>query len=695
MNPAGRFTLAAGLALLVFGCVPARAQGLVHPDPALTYMFPAGARQGQSVEVEFGGVNGLTGASGIVVDGPPGVTARNVRAVGAGEVRATLDVAADAPTGRRFLRVSGGAAGLTNYRYFFVSRLPELRESEPNNTPDTAQAIGLPAVVNGRIAAALDEDCYRFEAKAGQHLVAAVLAQGMDSTLRGRNLGGFLDTSLELRDEHGKVVAGAADTLGLDPVLTYDVPAAGRFTLRVSSLGYQGSASAVYRLTVGEVPYPTALYPPGGRRGERVEVAVTGPNVPAGTHRTVSIGDSGSQPYQFVDLGELSPDGRDLPLIRGAATELLEREPNDTLGQATRLQADTTLNARLDRVGDVDWYCLHLAKGEGVSLAILSQRVLGASTDTLLGVYDGAGKQLAENDDGAFYAGQCEHEFASTDSWLSFTAPVEGDYFIRVSDQAGSFGSRSLYRLDVQPLTGDFRVYQWPDAVPVFGPGATAACVVQVERWGAPVGDIRLQIEGLPPGWVGSTGLLSAAGYVAPGGPIGQKVLLTLTAPPDAPVGAAVPFRLVATADVAGKHLRHEAEYLTLYGAAHNDRMHFRASPGAYVSVAAPLDCRIECATRELTASPSETVQIPVRLFRSDPTKPVSLTVDGETPAASSAWRSPLTVAAGVETVNIALDLRDRRPGTYGIVVARAWASDLRSGRPGPCSPLILLHIRP
>ena len=36
-----------------------------------------------------------------------------------------------------------------------------------------------------------------------------------------------------------------------------------------------------------------------------------------------------------------------------------------------------------------------------------------------------------------------------------------------------------------------------------------------------------------------------------------------------------------------------------------------------------------------------------------------------------------------------------RKPGTYGIVVGRSWAADLRAGRPGPCTELIILHVKP
>src|SRR5688572_2291294 len=111
------------------------AQTITHPDPYLNHIYPAGAQRGQTVTVELGAINGLTGASKLVIDGPPGITVRAFKSVNHAEARATLEVAADAAPGRRLLRVAGGSAGLTNGRPFFVGALPEVMEKDPNDRP--------------------------------------------------------------------------------------------------------------------------------------------------------------------------------------------------------------------------------------------------------------------------------------------------------------------------------------------------------------------------------------------------------------------------------------------------------------------------------------------------------------------------------------------------------------------------------
>lgn len=673
---------------------PAAGQALSHPDPHLHYVYPAGGQRGQTVAVELGGLNGLASAKELVIEGLPGIKVREVKSVSHAETKAVLEIARDATPGRRLLRLAGGSAGLTNFRYFHVGTLPELREKEANDTSDRAQDVTLPAVINGRLNPALDVDCFRFRARAGQKLVAAVLAHRMDSLLRGGRLNGYLDTSLELLDAKGRVLAAADDTLGLDPLLELTVPADGLYAVRVTALGYPGAPSAVYRLTVGEVPYPTWVFPPGGQRGRKVWVEFGGPNVPAGSRRVIEVPADGGSPVLGLTLDQPNAAPVELPFVAGHHPERVEAEPNDDRASATALALPVTVNGRFDRTGDADWFRVSLKKGRGVLLEVTAQRHLNAPVDSLLEVHDDAGKKVAENDDGPLFAGQCEHDFPSADSWLPFTAPADGDYFVRVSDQSGAAGPRAVYRLTATELGPGFHLYQWPDAVPVWGPGSTASLVIQVQRWGDLKGDINLSVEGLPPGWGGSVGNLPAAGYVPPNGPTNQKALLTITAPADAKVGQHVPFRVVGRAEHDGKRIERVAQPLTLYGSSFNDRLHFRLSSASRAAVAPPLDCRLDTPVKELTAVVGGTVNVPVKVSRLGGKAEIGITVDGETPAAGCGWRTPLTLKANETEVILPLEIsRERRPGVYGVVVSRSWASDLRAGRPGPCTPLIRLRI--
>ena len=78
---------------------------------------------------------------------------------------------------------------------FAVDTLPECLEQEPNDSTQTAQAVTLPVIVNGRIDRPGDWDVFRFEGRAGQQIIAEVYARRLESPL---------DSVLELLDASGK-----------------------------------------------------------------------------------------------------------------------------------------------------------------------------------------------------------------------------------------------------------------------------------------------------------------------------------------------------------------------------------------------------------------------------------------------------------------------------------------------------------
>ena len=672
----------------------ASAQALQHPNPYLDYVYPAGGNPGQTIELELGGLNGFEGANQLLIDGPPGISVEEIQKPTHDTVKARIKIAPDAAAGKRLFRVAGGSAGLTNERPFFVGTLSELIESEPNNSAEQPQQVAIPTVVNARLQAKLDIDCFRFEGKAGQSIVAAVLAHGMDSVVRESFHKGFLDTSLDLTDARGQILAAAEDTIGLDPVIHLKLPADGSYTVRVKAVAYAGARSAVYRLTLGEVPYVTSVFPPGGQRGETIAVELDGFNIPAGAKEQATIaGDS--FPLQEL-LPQLAGGTQSLTLVRGDLPESLESEPNNDRAAAGTLAVNSTINARFEQPADEDWYRFNAEAGQGLILETLAQRHLRTPVDTALEIHDAAGKRLAENDDGQLFRGQVWHDFESADSRLIFQPPAAGEYFVRVTSGSGVFGKRSIYRLTLTRLQPDFVAFQWPDAVPIWGAGNTASFITQVFTWGGLDSDVEIRMEGLPPGWQSSVSYLPA-GYLKlyMNTYIGNQALVTITAPSDAAVGAIAPFRVVAKAMHDGKPIERVAQTMTLYGNSHNDRMFLRASRSARAVVAPPLDCRLTTSISELTVPHGGTVEVPVKVeYLGEAKGSFGLGIDGSTVAAGTGWKAPTTLSAGQTEIKLPLTVSPEwRPGTYSIVVSRWWAADIRTGRPGPCTPAIKLTI--
>lgn len=672
------------------------AQGaLVHPKGHLNWIYPSGAQQGQTVEVEFGGADGLAGATAIHIEGPPGITVSEVKAVDGRHVTAKLTVAADAPLGRRMLRVLGGDNGLTNPRSFLVGRLTEVLEA----TDDRAvQDVPTPVVVNGRINPTVDVDRFRFVGRAGQSIVAAVMAQRIDVFKPHPAYDQCnLDVELELLNDRGIVIATGGDTLGLDPAVQCTLPADGNYTVLLKGLGYHGFPEAVYRLTLGEVPYPTAIFPAGGRRGETLDVEIAGFNIAPNTRVKVQVPTDADLPLIDVLFPGASEGNQFLTFLCSSDTEVLETSEPHLRDQAQPVVHPCTVNARFLTSAEEDWYLLDLKAQEGVLIEIVADRHLRSPVDSRVEVYDATGRKLAENDDGSPLQSECLHDYNSLDSWLPFTAPGDGKYFIRVVNQGSEVGPRAVYRLSIRPFGPDFELYHWPDAVPVWGAGSSATFVVQELHRGGFDGEIEIRVEGLPPGWTAPTRRVDCRRYASfNNAPNGGKTLMVITAPLDAARGTMVPFRVVGKAVVKGQTIEHPAQTLSLLGNI-GDRMHLRFTRQAWAAVGTELGCRLETTTTEISGRAGETVQIPVKIHRvANFQAEMGLTVDTDTSGVACPMQPPVALTANQSEFLLPVRIRpEYTPGDYGMVISRSWSSDLRGGRPGPCTPLIMLHVLP
>jgi uncharacterized membrane protein len=263
-----------------------------------------------------------------------------------------------------------------------------------------------------------------------------------------------------------------------------------------------------------------------------------------------------------------------------------------------------------------------------------------------------------------------------------------------VAEQSGSFGERAIFRLSVFHTEPDFRIYQWPDAMPIWGAGSTAAFVVETHRLGGLTEDVELSVEGLPDGWTGSVARSLNHEYRVPQRAFGQKTFLTITAPSEAIVGTAVPFRVVGRSRVGQREIVHTAECLTMH--MWQEPNHLRLSPIARAVVAPPQALQITTATTELTAKAGEQLRIPVHIEGTGGKLPDSLRVSinrGQSHFICAFGPQVPLSGDGPEFLVPVTVPESMKPGIYDITVADAWSSETRKGLPGPCTPLIRLVI--
>jgi hypothetical protein len=132
----------------------------------------------------------------------------------------------------------------TNPLVLDVDDLPEYLEAEPNDTPEQAQRVELPAVLNGRVDKPGDVDCWAIPGRKGEAL---------DLDLRARRLGSPLLAVVTVSDATGKQLARAesGDAGRDDPWLRFTPPADGTYIVRVEDrFRDRGSPAHAYRLRI-------------------------------------------------------------------------------------------------------------------------------------------------------------------------------------------------------------------------------------------------------------------------------------------------------------------------------------------------------------------------------------------------------------------------------------------------------------
>jgi hypothetical protein len=188
---------------------------LITDRPAVSHVYPMAANPGQTIEVEPIGSAALTSPKGkITAPTTPGIH----------------QVSVELPGGVR-----------TNPTTLIVSALPQVREQEPNDTPDKATRITVPCGINGRIDKPRDLDHFVFKATKGRAIRFEVQARRFGTPLQSS-----LDSVLDVMDMKGGVLASNDDLFGKDAGLVFTPPADGDYVLRIRDLNSKGGPTAVY-----------------------------------------------------------------------------------------------------------------------------------------------------------------------------------------------------------------------------------------------------------------------------------------------------------------------------------------------------------------------------------------------------------------------------------------------------------------
>jgi len=385
-------------------------------------------------------------------------------------------------------------------------------------------------VLNGQILPG-DTDRFSFKAAKGDQLVVASAARELIPHLADA-VPGWFQATLALYDANGRELAYADDyRFNPDPVLYYEIPSDGSYTLEIKDALYRGRQDFVYRITLGEIPFITSIFPLGGRAGTQTAVEIQGKNLPA---QQGSVGDQ-----SVITAVKGQPVAYPVPFAHDALPETLETEPNNTTGEAMPLDSAQVINGRIDISGDRDVYRFQGKTGRQYVAEVRARR-LNSPLDSVLKITDEQGRQLVVNDDHEDKGlGLLTHH---ADSRIDFVPTKDGTYYLHVGDTQNRGGADFAYRLHVGAPQPDFELRVVPSNING-QPGASMPVTVYALRRDGFAGEINLELANKLPG-------LRLDGARIPAGQ--DQIRLTLTFPPE-PLIVPEPLDLEGRATIGGK----------------------------------------------------------------------------------------------------------------------------------------------
>lgn len=353
------------------------------------------------------------------------------------------------------------------------------QENDQPGDASTGAVLTPGAAVDGAISPQGDADWYRLHVERGQRYRLTL------DGIAGAD-GQAVDPMLALYDAQGAQLAFNDDADGLNSALNY-APAADA-DIFVEARAFSDAGEGPYRLAVAAAPVPPddagndadtrARIAPGRAVNGAIEFSgdVDWYRLSArgGRRYTVSLNGAGENGLGDPYLRIIDADGNDVAVNddydglnsrleftldangvvyveargfsdahEGAYTLLVEdaAQPSDAIASSARtrgrIAVGQDVTERLDFAGDRDWHRIRLEEGQSYRFQLVPGDGDGIG-DPLLRLYDADGQELAADDDGG----------DGLNSYLEFTAPATGNYFVEARDFNES--STGSYRLSAR-----------------------------------------------------------------------------------------------------------------------------------------------------------------------------------------------------------------------------------------------------
>jgi len=312
----------------------AKAKAMLAPAgvPAITRLEPRGIQRGVEVRLKLVGSN-LAGLTNVTFHSPK-LTGALLPDAKAGEAWLKVTAAPDLARGSYELSVKSVAG---------ESARVKLHVDDLRQATDPAKTETLPVSFWGTLEQPGRPVEFSFNAVAGQNLVCDLAAERLGSKA--------VNAMLTLLDERGRVLAVNRGFDGSSDALLVHRPAAtGRYTVRVSDLQYMASPEHFFRVSVGELPVVTGVFPLAVPADKESVIQLAGENLPVGASAKVKAGAMGEAVVP-VDAEQFRAR-KEFKVLVSAVAEVNEVEPNDSPATATSMAVPGAANGRF-RAGDL------------------------------------------------------------------------------------------------------------------------------------------------------------------------------------------------------------------------------------------------------------------------------------------------------------------------------------------------------
>ena len=473
-------------------------------------------------------------------------------------VIAEVTFAPNAEPGAREIRLVT-PRGVSNPLVFHVGQVPET--CRPAMITATIQVLGkeasalrkrptnevevhitVPCTVNGQIASG-EENRYRFEARKGQRLVISTQGRALLPYIADA-VPGWFQPVLVLSDANGKEVAYDDDYRFMpDPTIFYEVPKDGPYTFQIHDSIYRGREDFVYRITIGETPFVTSIFPLGTQAGVPVTPRMKGWNLQDAV-LTAPPKDAAPGLHTLV-ASRKGIVSNPIPFAVDKLPSTFDTEPNNLIANAQKVALPVIINGRIDRVDDWDVFAFTGKSNDTIVAEVMARR-LDSPLDSVIKLTDATGKVLAFSDDHEDLAGGANTHQA--DSYFLTKLPSTGTYYVHIGDTARKGGDEYAYRLRLSAPQPDFELRATPSSARI-RTNSTTPITVFAQRQDGFKGPIKLELKHAPAGF-------SAVPVTLPAGQ--NNAALTIQGP-STPMKDPVSLVIIGTAKMGEKEITHEA----------------------------------------------------------------------------------------------------------------------------------------